>query len=87
MPAAILTRIWGRVWPYIAALGALIVAVIGIRQSGKAAARTQDAAKINKTQAKAAKEHRDVENTVAQMDDDTVDSRLDEWVREPKSRD
>ncbi|MCQ9615950.1 hypothetical protein L1889_03885, partial [Paenalcaligenes niemegkensis] len=58
-----------------------------VRQSGKAAARTEDAAKTNRQAHRAQKEQRDVENEVAAVADSDLDSRLDEWVRKPKGRD
>lgn len=41
MIRAWLMMLWGRVWPYIAAVGAALGAVLAIRQSGKRAGRDQ----------------------------------------------
>lgn len=79
-----LKALWGRIWPYIAGLVGIFAGLFYVRQSGKAAARVEDAARLNKQADKAQKEHRDVQNTVAAMDDAAVDRELDEWVRGPK---
>lgn len=71
-------------WPYILALVGAAAVALGLRQSGKSAARVEDAAKLNKQAEQAQKEHRDVQSTVAAMDDVAVDRELDEWVRGPK---
>ncbi|MFW7343543.1 hypothetical protein V0R37_18620 [Pollutimonas sp. H1-120] len=77
----LLKALWGRIWPYIAAVGVVLAGLLAVRQSGKSAARTEAAAKINEQAAQARKEQRDVENEIASLDDDAVDRRLDEWVR------
>lgn len=82
-----LQALWGRVWPYIVGVAGIIAGLFYVRQSGKSAARTEDAAKINKQAQAAHKEQRNVENEVAAMGDDAVDRRLDQWVRGPKGRD
>lgn len=80
-----LRALWAKAWPYLAVIVAAFAAFFGIRQSGKAAARAEDAVKLNETAAKARKEARDVAQKVAALDDDGVDSRLDEWVRGDKN--
>lgn len=76
-----------KLWPYLLGAVAIVVGWFMARQQGKTAARTEDAAKINKTQAKAGKEVRDVQNTVAKMGDDPVADKLkSDWVRGDKSR-
>lgn len=77
----LLRTLWARVWPYIAVVGAVLAGLFAVRQSGKSAARVEAAAKINEQATKAHKEQRDVENEVAALDDDSVDRRLDDWVR------
>lgn len=81
-----LQALWGRVWPYIVGLAGVIAGLFFVRQSGKDAARAEDAVKINKQAEQARKEAQDVAQKVDAMDDDTVDRELDQWVRGPKSR-
>lgn len=83
---AIITALWARIWPYIAVVGAALAGVLAVRHSGKSAARAEDAARAARDKAKTDKEVRDVAQKVSAMDDHTVDSRLDEWVRHRDGR-
>lgn len=41
MLSAFFVRLWARVWPYVAGVGAVIAAAVTIRQSGKRAGQDQ----------------------------------------------
>lgn len=82
-----LQALWGRIWPHIAAIGAALVAVVAIRQSGKAAGKQE--ARIDQLEAnqKAVEQARNVENETAAMDDDAVAREsIDKWVRDAARR-
>ena len=81
-----LSALWGRVWPYIAAIGAAFAAVLAIRQSGKAAGRTE--AKINQLEAnaKARGESREAAAQIDRLDDDAVRDRARERMRNATRR-
>lgn len=87
MIRAWLMMLWGRVWPYIAALGAALGAVLAIRQSGKRAGRQE----AEREQANAASEQRRKTNVVdsqmAQMGDDDVRRDLAKWVQPADTED
>lgn len=78
--------ILAKFWPYAAMAGAIIAGWVTARQSGKAAARMEAAAQINKQAEAADKEARDVHIQTAGMSDDAIAAELkSEWVRGPKS--
>jgi len=85
MIAAFFTRAWAKVWPYLAAIGAALAAVLAIRHSGKAAGKQE--ARIDQLEAdRAAREEaRNVENETASLSDDSVvRESVDRWVRDGK---
>jgi len=77
-----LQALWARVWPYIAALAALGAAVIGIRQSGKAAGRTEAKTDQLEADASARKKAREVDNKLDALDDDAIRNRARDWLRD-----
>ncbi len=82
-----LIRLWlSRAWGYIAAGVAVVLGLLAIRQSGKDAARTEDAAKINREAQKAREKAREVDEEINQLDDAAVRDRASQWVRGTKSR-
>lgn len=72
-----LQALWGRVWPYIAALAALGAAVIGIRQSGKAAGRQEVEQQQAADALDALRKSKDNYENVARMDDDAQLAEFD----------
>ncbi|MCV6902329.1 MAG: hypothetical protein NTT76_06425 [Achromobacter xylosoxidans] len=77
-----------RVWGYVVAAAAAVVAVLLVylrgRSDGRADERQERNDRINEQAAKARQEVRDVENEMARMDDDGVSDRLKSgWVRRP----
>lgn len=77
-----------RIWGYVVAAAAAVVAVVLVylrgRSAGRADERQDRAEQINEQAAKARKEVRNVEDEVARMDDDAVSDRLKSgWVRGP----
>jgi len=77
-----------RIWGYVVAAAATVVAVVLVylrgRSAGRADERQERNDRINEQAAKARQEVRDVEDEVARMDDDAVSDRLKSgWVRGP----
>lgn len=77
-----------RVWGYVVAAAAAVVAVLLVylrgRSAGRADERQERNEQVNEQAAKARQEVRNVENEVARMDDDAVSDRLkSDWVRGP----
>ncbi|MFY1873561.1 hypothetical protein ACOTEK_24100 [Achromobacter xylosoxidans] len=77
-----------RIWGYVVAAAAAVVAVVLVylrgRSAGRADERQERNDRINEQAAKAREEVRDVEDEVARMDDDAVSDRLKSgWVRSP----
>jgi len=77
-----------RIWGYVVAAAAAVVAVALVylrgRSAGRADERQERNEKINEQAAKARQEVRNVEDVVARMDDDAVSDRLKSgWVRGP----
>ncbi|KWU22216.1 hypothetical protein [Achromobacter xylosoxidans] len=77
-----------RVWGYVVAAAAAVVAVLLVylrgRSAGRADERQERNDRINEQAAKARREVRNVEDEVARMDDDAVSDRLKSgWVRSP----
>lgn len=75
-----------RVWGYVVAAAAAVVAVLLVylrgRSAGRADERQERNDRINEQAAKARQEVRNVEDEVARMDDDAVADRLkSDWVR------
>lgn len=83
---AVIKALWGRAWAYVLVVGAVLAGLFAARQSGKAAARMEAAAQINKQADAADKEARDVHIQTAGMSDDAIAAELkSDWVRGPKS--
>lgn len=84
MIAAFLTSLWGRIWPYIAAIGAGVVAAAAIWRSGKAAGR-QDA-RIDQLQADASarEKGREAGAEIDRLDDDGVRDRARQRMRDSR---
>lgn len=84
MIAALIARIWGRIWPYIAAVGAVLAGLLAIRQSGKAAGRQE--ARIDQLEAdqKAVGEAREERQKVDALGDDAARRDAARWVRRNK---
>lgn len=82
-----LRALWGRIWPYIAAAGAVLAGLAAVRQSGKSSGR----AEAEREQHAAASEQRrkinEADTKLVEMDDDDVRRRLSEWVRPTDSED
>lgn len=77
-----------RIWGYVVAAAAAVVAVVLVylrgRSAGRADERQDRAEQINEQAAKARQEVRNVEDEVARMHDDAVSDRLKSgWVRGP----
>lgn len=77
-----------RIWGYVVAAAAAVVAVVLVylrgRSAGRADERQERNDRINEQAAKARQEVRNVEDEVARMDDDAVSDRLKSgWVRSP----
>ncbi|WP_238910295.1 hypothetical protein [Achromobacter ruhlandii] len=75
-----------RIWGYVVAAAAAVVAVVLVylrgRSAGRAYERQERNDRINEQAAKARQEVRNVEDEVARMDDDAVSDRLkSDWVR------
>lgn len=81
------TALWRRIWPYVALVGAALAGLFAVRQSGKSAARTEDAARLNKQADAARQEARDVAQKIDAMDDRAVRDRANRWVRDDTRRD
>jgi hypothetical protein len=77
-----------RIWGYVVAAAAAVVAVVLVylrgRSAGRADERQERNDRINEQAAEARQEVRNVEDEVARMDDDAVSDRLKSgWVRGP----
>ncbi len=82
-----LQALWAKVWPYIIGAAGIIAGLFFVRQSGKAAGKTE--AKIDQLEAerKASERARHVENETAAMADDAItDELINDWVRQDKRR-
>ncbi|WJJ93983.1 hypothetical protein [Neopusillimonas aromaticivorans] len=76
-----LKAIWGKVWPYLAAIGAAFAAVLAIRQSGKAAGRQETRQEINEAISTQRSKINEADTHTSQMDDRDVRRELRKWVR------
>ncbi len=77
-----------RIWGYVVAAAAAVVAVVLVYLRGRSAGRMDERQerndRINEQAAKARQEVRSVEDDVARMDDDAVSGSLkSDWVRGP----
>lgn len=77
-----------RIWGYVVAAAAAVVAVVLVylrgRSAGRADERQERNDRINEQAATARQEVRNVEDEVARMDDDAVADHLkSDWVRRP----
>lgn len=77
-----LTALWARIWPYIAVVGGVLAGLFAVRQSGKSAARLEDAAKLNKQAAQAQQEAKNVDNKIDSMGDAAIRASASKWVRD-----
>lgn len=83
MPALV-QRIWGYVVAALASVVAVALIYLRGRSAGRADERQERNEQVNEQAAKARQEVRNVENKVARMDDDAVSDRLKSgWVRSP----
>ena len=78
---AIIKALFGRIWPYIAAFGVLVAAVIGIRQAGKAAGKQEAQAKQAQADIKGMNDARDAREEIDALDDDSVRDRARQRMR------
>lgn len=80
-----LKALFGRIWPYIAVVGAVLVSLFAVRQSGRAAGWDEIKHEINEAERKASERARHVENKTASMGDDAItDELIRDWVRKRK---
>ena len=77
----LLTAIWAKIWPYIAIVGTVLAGLFAVRQSGKSAARLEDAAKINQQATQAQQEDKNVNDKVDSMGDAAIRADAAKWVR------
>ena len=79
-----LQALWGRVWPYITAVGAVLAGLLAVRQSGKSAGRAE--ARIDQLEAdqKAVGEARDERQKVDALGDAAARDAAARWVRSDK---
>lgn len=83
MIAAFFASIWGRIWPYLVAAGAAVVATLAIWRSGKSAGRKD--ARIDQLEADASvrEKAREASAEIDRLDDPAVRDRAERWVRRP----
>ncbi len=84
MITAFFARAWARIWPYVAAVGAGLALLIGVRQSGKSAGRDEVRREMDEQAARAREIAREVDQNLDALDADSVRRRADDWVRKPK---
>ena len=65
-----LRALWGRIWPYIAAVGAVLAGLAAVRQGGKQAGREEIEQKRNADALDAIRRSNANREEVSQMDDD-----------------
>lgn len=76
-----LQALWGRVWPYIATVGAALAAVLAIRQSGKAAGRAEAERTKLEAQVRAGEKSREAAAEIESLDDAAVRDRARQRMR------
>lgn len=81
-----LSALWARVWPYIAAAGAILAGLFAVRQSGKAAGRQEVQAKQNEETIKAMEAAREAHAEIDALDDDAVRDRARQRMRRNQGR-
>lgn len=81
-----LSALWGRVWPYVAAVGAILAGLFAMRQSGKVAGRQEAQAKQNEETIKAMEAAREAHAEIDALDDDAVRDRARERMRHNRGR-
>lgn len=81
-----LQALWARIWPYIAAIGAALAAVVAIRQSGKAAGKAEAHIDQLKADASARRERDEAAATIERLDDAAVRDRARERMRDTDRR-
>lgn len=65
-------RLWAKVWPYLAAVGAAFAAFFAIRQSGKAAGKAEAKREQMEGDLKAGRNRHEATTQVDRLDDDAV---------------
>lgn len=76
-----LRSLGARLWPYIAAVGAVLVGLVAIRQSGKQAGRAEVQQKQTEATAEQRRRINEADTKLAQMDDSDIRRELRKWVR------
>ncbi|MES4990990.1 hypothetical protein ABVB70_11660 [Agrobacterium radiobacter] len=76
--------LWAKLKGYLAAIGTALAILAGVflygQRAGRSAAKDEQAA----ANAKAIKKAGDVENEIRNLDDDDVDRRLTQWMRDKR---
>jgi len=82
----ILKALWAKVWPYLAAAGAILAGLFAVRQSGKTAGRQEVRAKQNEETIKAMEAAREAHAEIDALGDDAVRDRARQRMRRNKER-
>ncbi|QIX20752.1 hypothetical protein FOB41_06205 [Agrobacterium pusense] len=76
--------LWAKFKGYLAAIGTALAIIAGVflygQRAGRSAAKDEQAA----ANAKAIKKAGDVENEISNLNDDDVDRRLTQWMRDKR---
>lgn len=76
--------LWAKLKGYLAAIGTALAILAGVflygQRAGRSAAKDEQAA----ANAQAIKKAGDVENEIRNLDDDDVDRRLTQWMRDKR---
>ncbi len=77
-----LKALFGRIWPYIAVVGAVLAGLFAVRQSGKAAAKQEAKAEQAEATIKGMEDARDARDEIDSMDDAAVRDRARQRMRD-----
>ncbi|WP_438748424.1 hypothetical protein [Pararhizobium sp. O133] len=79
-----LTAIWARLSGYLAAAGAVLTVLVGVFFYGRADGREDAQRAIEKANAAARTQAKDIENEINGLDDRGVGDGLAKWLRDDK---
>lgn len=82
-----LAALWARVQGWLLMAGAVLLVLVGAYAAGGRAARRAAQAKHSIAQSEQRRKVNEADTKVAQMDDDDVRRRLNDWVRPADSED
>lgn len=82
MGPMMLKTLFGRIWPYIALVGAVLTGLLAVRQSGKSAGKQEAKAEQAEATIKGMGDAREARNEIDSLDDVAVRDRARQRMRD-----